>query len=390
MEEKLINNVIVKSWVAELDQHGQDEVANLCRLPFIHHHLALMPDAHGGKGMPIGGVLATKGVVVPNAVGVDIGCGMCAVKTKVRVADLEQAVLRKQILRGIRQLVPVGHDHHKQMQSEEHMPQGFDIDGMHVVKRELKSAFKQVGTLGGGNHFIELQRDDDGWLWVMIHSGSRNLGKQVGDFYNQKAEALNRRWYSMVPSEIQLPFLPVRTEEFREYWAEMEYCVAFALCNRKLMMERICQVIGDAVSGAEFEPMINIAHNYARWEEHFGENCIVHRKGATSAREGEVGIIPGSQGTCSYITEGLGNPESFMSCSHGAGRRLSRTAARFELSLEEEIARLEKAGVIHAIRTQADLDEAAGAYKNIDEVMAAQADLVRIRTRLMPVAVIKG
>lgn len=390
MEIKVINNTVVKSWVCDLDEHGQQEVANLCSLPFIYRHLALMPDAHGGKGMPIGGVLATKGVVVPNAVGVDIGCGMCAVKTNIYVTDLSEEVIRKHILRGIRKQIPLGREHHKKAQGEEYLPQGFDVDSMTIVKRQIVAAQKQVGTLGGGNHFIELQRDDDGYLWIMIHSGSRNLGKQVGDYYNEKAEALNRRWFSSVPTEINLPFLPVRTDEFVQYWAEMEYCVAFALCNRRLMMERICQIIGDAVSGAEFEPMINIAHNYAKWENHFGENCIVHRKGATSARDGEVGIIPGSQGTYSYITEGLGNPESFMSCSHGAGRRLSRTAARNELSLEEEVARLEKAGVIHAIRYKEDLDEAAGAYKNIDEVMAAQSDLVKIRTRLSPVAVIKG
>lgn len=390
MEVKVINNIVVKSWVNNLDEHGQQEVENLCRLPFIHHHIALMPDAHGGKGMPIGGVLATKGVVIPNAVGVDIGCGMCAVKTNIRVANVSEETIRKGILRGIRKQIPLGHDHHKQPQDVKYMPEGFDTDSMHVVSRQLASAMKQVGTLGGGNHFIELQRDDEGFMWIMIHSGSRNLGKQVGDYYNEKADALNRRWFSSVPSELHLPFLPMRTDEFRDYWNEMEYCVAFALCNRSLMMKRICEVIGDTIPGAEFEPMINIAHNYAHWEDHFGENCIVHRKGATSAREGEVGIIPGSQGTCSYITEGLGNPESFMSCSHGAGRRLSRTAARAELSLEEEIARLEKAGVIHAIRYQKDLDEAAGAYKNIDEVMAAQSDLVRIKTRLSPLAVIKG
>lgn len=390
MEVKVINNVIVKNWATELDEHGRQEVENICKLPFIHHHLALMPDAHGGKGMPIGGVLATKGVVIPNAVGVDIGCGMCAVKTNVRVEDVTQEVLRKKILRGIRKQIPLGMAHHKQAQPEEYMPQGFDTDSMTVIRRELTSAHKQVGTLGGGNHFIEIQRDDEGWMWIMIHSGSRNLGKQVGDYYNNKAESLNRRWYSVVPSEINLPFLPLKTDEFRQYWAEMEYCVAFALCNRSLMMQRIEEVIGDTLSGAEFEPIINIAHNYAAWENHFGENCIVHRKGATLATAGTTGIIPGSQGTCSYITEGLGNPESFMSCSHGAGRRLSRTAARNELSLEEEIGRLERLGVIHAIRGRDDLDEAAGAYKNIDEVMAAQSDLVRIRTRLSPVAVIKG
>ncbi len=390
MEVKNINNVIVKNWATELDEHGRQEVENICKLPFIHHHLALMPDAHGGKGMPIGGVLATKGVVIPNAVGVDIGCGMCAVKTNVRIEEVTQEVLRKKILRGIRKQIPLGMAHHKQAQSEEYMPQGFDTDSMTVVRRELTAAHKQVGTLGGGNHFIEIQRDDEGWMWIMIHSGSRNLGKQVGDYYNNKAESLNRRWYSVVPSEINLPFLPLKTDEFRQYWAEMEYCVAFALCNRSLMMQRIEEVIGDTLSGAEFEPIINIAHNYAAWENHFGENCIVHRKGATLATAGTTGIIPGSQGTCSYITEGLGNPESFMSCSHGAGRRLSRTAARNELSLEEEIGRLERLGVIHAIRGRDDLDEAAGAYKNIDEVMAAQSDLVRIRTRLSPVAVIKG
>lgn len=390
MEVKIINNVIVKNWASELDEHGRQEVENICKLPFIHHHLALMPDAHGGKGMPIGGVLATKGVVIPNAVGVDIGCGMCAVKTNVRVEDVTQEVLRKKILRGIRKQIPLGMAHHKQAQPEEYMPQGFDTDSMTVIRRELTSTHKQVGTLGGGNHFIEIQRDDEGWMWIMIHSGSRNLGKQVGDYYNNKAESLNRRWYSVVPSEINLPFLPLKTDEFRQYWAEMEYCVAFALCNRSLMMQRIEEVIGDTLSGAEFEPIINIAHNYAAWENHFGENCIVHRKGATLATAGTTGIIPGSQGTCSYITEGLGNPESFMSCSHGAGRRLSRTAARNELSLEEEIGRLERLGVIHAIRGRDDLDEAAGAYKNIDEVMAAQSDLVRICTRLSPLAVIKG
>lgn len=390
MEVKVINNVVVKNWATSLDEHGQKEVENLCLLPFIHHHLALMPDAHGGKGMPIGGVLATKNVVIPNAVGVDIGCGMCAVKTNIRVENLTDEIIRKQILRGIRKQIPLGRDHHKQKQDEKYMPQGFEIGSMNVVSRQIDSAMKQVGTLGGGNHFIELQKDEEGLVWIMIHSGSRNLGKQVGEYYNEKAEVLNRRWWSMVPTDIHLPFLPLRSDEFRQYWNEMEYCVAFALCNRSLMMQRVMDVIEDAVVGAEFEPMMNIAHNYAAFEEHFGETCIVHRKGATLARKGVVGIIPGSQGTCSYITEGLGNPESFMSCSHGAGRKLSRTAARNELSLEEEVARLERAGVIHAIRYKEDLDEAAGAYKDIDEVMAAQADLVKVVTCLHPIAVIKG
>ncbi len=391
MQETIINNVTVKSWVTELDEHGRQEVYNLCRLPFVFHHIALMPDAHGGKGMPIGGVLATKNAVIPNAVGVDIGCGMCAVKTSVRVDELTPEILRKGILRGIRKQRPLGRDRHKTPQPEEYMPQGFDIDATTtVVARQINAARKQIGTLGGGNHFIELQRDDEGYLWIMIHSGSRNLGKQVGEFYNQKAEMLNRRWYSSVVSDLSLPFLPVKSDEFSQYWAEMEYCVEFALCNRRLIMHRIQEVIGDTIPDTRFEPMINIAHNYAAWENHFGENCIVHRKGATLATAGTVGIIPGSQGTCSYITEGLGNPESFMSCSHGAGRRLSRTEARNTLSLQDEIARLDSLGIVHAVRSKADLDESTGAYKDIDEVMAAQSDLVRIRTRLTPIAVIKG
>ena len=188
-----MNNVSVKLWVDQLDAHAWEEVNNLTTLPFLFHHLALMPDAHGGKGMPIGGVLATKGVVIPNAVGVDIGCGMCAVKTNLLVEEIPQDVLRKEIMRGIRKRIPWGREHHKTTQDEQYMPTGFDTERMTVVNRQLVSARKQIGTLGGGNHFIELQRCNDGYLWIMLHSGSRNLGKMVGDYYNQMAETLNTR-----------------------------------------------------------------------------------------------------------------------------------------------------------------------------------------------------
>ena len=395
MEDKVmyeieLNGTPIKIWAKYVDAHAMKEIVNLSTLPFVFHHLAFMPDVHGGKGMPIGGVLATRGVVIPNAVGVDIGCGMCAVKTSLKVADIPSEVLRKQILRGIRKQIPLGFDHHKSAQDEAFMPQGFDIDKMTVVQRQYVSATKQVGTLGGGNHFLELQKDAAGTLWIMIHSGSRNLGAQVGNFYNEKAKVLNKRWYSQVPVDIDMAFLPMQSDEAHAYWDEMLYCVAFALCNRRLMMDRICQVIGDIFPDAQFEPMINIAHNYAAWENHFEENVIVHRKGATRARVGEIGIIPGSQGTKSYIVEGLGNPDSFLSCSHGAGRAMSRSEAVRSLSLEDEVARLEAQGIVHAIRGQKDLEEAAGAYKDIDEVMACQEDLVRIVTELSPVAVIKG
>ena len=390
MEVKMINNCPVKIWTDYVEKSAMRQIENLTTLPFLFHHLAIMPDVHTGMGMPIGGVLACKDAVIPNAVGVDIGCGMCAVKTNWKVADIPTDVLRKQIMRGIRKRIPLGMDHHKEAQDEKYLPTGHDIDKMEIVKRRQEYITKEVGTLGGGNHFIELQKDETGTLWIMIHSGSRNLGKLVGDYYNEKAKKLNERWYSVVSPDIRLSFLPLRTDEFNAYWQEMKYCVDFALCNRKLMMKRIEEVIKDAIPEIGFEPMINIAHNYAAWERHYGHDVIVHRKGATLAREGVIGIIPGSQGTASYIVEGLGNPESFCSCSHGAGRTLSRTAAIRDLNLKEEVERLDALGIIHAIRNQNDMQEASGAYKDIETVIANEADLVKVKTRLLPVAVIKG
>lgn len=315
---------------------------------------------------------------------------MCAVKTNWKVSEISAEVLRKKIMKGIRERIPLGMSHHKEAQDEKYLPEGHDIDSLEIVKRRQNSIRYEVGTLGGGNHFIELQRDEDDNLWIMIHSGSRNLGKQVGDYYNNMAATLNARWHSVVSPDIQLPFLPMGSKEFGMYWNEMKYCIDFALCNRKLMMERIEEVLADALEGIAFGPMINIAHNYAAMENHFGENVFVHRKGATLAREGVVGIIPGSQGTASYIVEGLGNPNSFCSCSHGAGRVLSRTMAIKTLDMAEEVAELEAKGIIHGIRTQKDMQEASGAYKDIEEVIANETDLVKVKTRLLPVAVIKG
>ena len=390
MNEFLLNDTPVKVWAKYVDPHAWKEIDNLSRLPFIYHHLAFMPDVHGGMGMPIGGVLASKKVVVPNAVGVDIGCGMCAVKTNLKADEISRDVIRREIMSGIRARIPLGMDHHKDLQDEAFMPQGHDIDNLHVVSRQYVSARRQVGTLGGGNHFIELQKDDEGYLWIMLHSGSRNLGKQVGDYYNKMAKELNTMYHTAVDPSWQMHFLPLGSKEFTAYWKEMSYCVDFALCNRQLMMDRIQEIIADAIPEVQFEPMINIAHNYAAWENHYGEDVIVHRKGAVRARAGEIGIIPGSQGTSSYIVEGLGCPESFMSSSHGAGRLMSRTEAIKTLSLKKEIEMLDSKGIIHGIRSQNHLDEAASAYKNIDEVMANQQDLVKIVTRLSPIAVVKG
>lgn len=389
METKIINNRPVKIWTDNVEKSAMEQIENLTTLPFLFHHLAIMPDVHAGMGMPIGGVLACDGAVIPNAVGVDIGCGMCAVKTNWNVSDIPQEILRKGIMSGIRKRIPLGMEHHKEPQDDKYLPQGHDISRLEIVNRRQNSILHEVGTLGGGNHFIELQKDEDGKLWIMIHSGSRNLGKQVGDYYNRIAAKLNKQWYSAVSPDIHLPFLPQGTKEFGMYWEEMKYCIDFALCNRRLMMERIEEVIADLLKGIEFEPMINIAHNYAAFEEHFGKRVIVHRKGATLAQKGTIGIIPGSQGTASYIVEGLGNPESFCSCSHGAGRILSRNAA-IKLDMAKEVSELESKGIIHAIRRQADMQEASGAYKDIDKVIANEADLVKVKTRLLPIAVIKG
>ena len=390
METKIINNRPVKIWANSVDAKAMQQIENLTTLPFLFHHLAIMPDVHAGMGMPIGGVLACKDVVIPNAVGVDIGCGMCAVKSNYKVTDISQDVLRKKIMNGIRQRIPLGMAHHTQPQPETCLPNGHEVERMEVVKRRQSAIVYEVGTLGGGNHFIELQKDEEGNLWVMLHSGSRNLGKLVCEHYNKLAQQLNARWHTVVDEKLRLPFLPVGSVEFKNYWAEMQYCIDFALCNRSLMMQRIQEVITDALPGIAFEPMINIAHNYAAWENHYGQNVIVHRKGATLAREGMVGIIPGSQGTASYIVEGLGNAASFNSCSHGAGRVLSRTAAIASLDLQAEVAQLEAKGIVHAIRSQDDMQEATGAYKDIEEVIANQTDLIKLKTKLLPIAVIKG
>ncbi|MCF6290529.1 MAG: RtcB family protein [Desulfobacterales bacterium] len=346
-----------------------------------------MADAHLGYGMPIGGVMATQEVVIPNAVGVDIGCGMCAVRTSLTGIDRE-TLLR--IMAGIRARIPLGFAHHKKKQNERWMPD-YPGEPMPVVEAEYASALKQVGTLGGGNHFIEVQQGSDGHVWLMIHSGSRNIGFKVARHYNRLAGELNRKWKSPVPPDWQLAYLPLDSRQGQVYLQEMRYCVDFALANRLLMMERFQEAVMYAVGKAvAFGEVINIAHNYAAIEKHFGVEVVVHRKGATQARAGQTGIVPGSQGTTSYIVRGRGNPESFESCSHGAGRKMGRKQAQRELNLEKEKSRLDKMGVIHALRGKRDLDEAAGAYKDIAEVMANQADLVTVEIKLKPLAVVKG
>lgn len=375
-----------KLWLDEVEDSCMSQILALASLPFAYKHIAIMPDAHAGKGMPIGGVLATEDVVIPNAVGVDIGCGMCAVKTNINAEELSQKDL-KAIMGYVRNVVPVGFDHQKDAMDESLLPD-MDIASMPVLKTKKNAMLKEIGTLGGGNHFIEIQKDvKTGDVWIMLHSGSRHVGLKVAEHYNKIAEKLCRQWYNdFLPG---LAFLPIYDQYGKAYLQEMEFCKQFALANRKLIMTRVMDGFQSVCKDVEFEPIINIPHNYAAWENHFGKDVIVHRKGATRAFGGELGIIPGSMGTHSYIVEGLGNPMSFMSCSHGAGRKLSRSQAFKNLSLQDEIKKMDEQGIIHGMR-RSGLDEAPGAYKDISKVMALQSDLVKPIIELAPLAVIKG
>jgi tRNA-splicing ligase RtcB (3'-phosphate/5'-hydroxy nucleic acid ligase) len=392
LKNKIMKDIVtteripIKMWVTDIEESALEQAKNLANLPFAFKHVALMPDTHLGYGMPIGGVLATQGVVIPNAVGVDIGCGMCAVRTS--LSDIDEDTLKK-IMGLIRKRVPVGFKHNKTPQDESAMP--MTKKDMYVVNIEYEAALLQLGTLGGGNHFIEIQKGSDGRIWIMIHSGSRNIGFTVAKYYNNLAKDYNEKWFSKITKDMELAFLPLDIQDAQYYMDEMQYCVDFALANRRVMMEKIKNVFHEILDGyLAFGDMINIAHNYAAMEHHYGHNVLVHRKGATSAREGEMGIIPGSQGSKSYIVKGLGNAESFNSCSHGAGRKMGRKQAQRVLNLEDEIKKLNDLGVIHSIRNEKDLDEAAGAYKDIDIVMENQKDLVEIVVELTPMAVIKG
>ena len=390
MEEVIITEKKpIKSWVSDLEEGALEQTRNLANLPFLFKHVALMADAHQGYGMPIGGILATQKTVVPNAVGVDIGCGMCIAKSTLKAKDLSKTVLKK-IMSKIREQVPVGFNHHEtEQEGVPEIPENVRKISDSIVVNQHNPAKKQLGTLGGGNHFIEIQKGDDGFVYIMVHSGSRNLGKRVCDHYNKIAKGLNEKYYSQVESSSDLAFLPLDTQQAKNYMAEMEYCLEFALRNRLLMMDRIKKIFNEETN-CEFTEFHNIHHNYAAFENHFKSNVIIHRKGATRAREGEIGIIPGSQGTFSFVVRGLGNKDSFHSCSHGAGRKMGRNVARRTLNIEEETKKLNDKGVIHAIRNLQDLDEAPGAYKDIEQVMDNQKDLVEIVTKLEPLAVIKG
>ncbi|HLS12297.1 MAG TPA: RtcB family protein, partial [Flavobacteriaceae bacterium] len=266
----------IKLWLPEdeVEEGTLQQAQDLANLPFAHEHIAIMPDTHLGYGMPIGAILATKGAIVPNAVGVDIGCGMCSLRTNLKEIDTSDL---KEIMGIIRKTVPVGRNHHKTAQDESWMP---EIKGnLPIVEQEYKSGLRQIGTLGGGNHFIEIQKGSDGYIWIMVHSGSRNIGYTVAKHYHNIAKKIHEETGSNQP--VDLAHIPESSEYYELYYNEMSYCIDFALANRKLMMERVKDAFSEIVPEVEFSHFINKPHNFADIEEHFGEEYIVHRKGAT-------------------------------------------------------------------------------------------------------------
>ena len=398
----------VKVWLEnekELEASCREQALHLANLPFLAGPVCLMPDTHAGMGMPIGGVIASEDVIIPNAVGVDIGCGMAYTETGIRADDLRQIMtgsgnLVQAIIGDIMRNVPVGFAHHKQPMSSYVLDRALDEMDKYEKDGELlgqlDAGYFQIGTLGGGNHFIELQEDDEGFLSVMIHSGSRHFGKSVCDYFHQKARALNQRWYSQVPDSYRLAFLPVDSPEGQQYLNWMQLSMDFAAENREKMMLAVKAILEKWIGkytefSLNFSNDINCHHNYASLENHKGKDLWVHRKGAVEAKNGQLAVIPGAMGSYSYVVMGLGNEDSFCSSSHGAGRRYSRKGAMDAFTCEEVILDLERQGVVLGKRGKADVaEESRFAYKDIEAVMANQKDLTVPVKRLKTIGVVKG
>ncbi|MDT8925037.1 RtcB family protein [Pseudomonas taiwanensis] len=393
----------IKIWTNDIDDLALGQLKNLARLPFIARNgIAAMPDVHHGKGSTVGSVIATDKAIIPAAVGVDIGCGMNAVRLSLKASDLPESLakIRAQIERD----VPLGtggrHQKDDVLQSNygklpvadglarraiEEGVFGGDVGGWEAA---VKKSMAQLGTLGSGNHFIELCLDENQDVWIMLHSGSRGIGNMIGDYFIKQAQKAMDRWYINLPDR-DLAYIPEESELFKEYMAAVGWAQAYAFENRAVMMEAVLKALRLQV-GREFEitqEAINCHHNYVERENHFGQNLWVTRKGAIRAREGDLGIIPGSMGQRSYIVRGKGNPQSYCSCSHGAGRRMSRAQAVRTFTLED--LKQQTQGV-ECRKDEAVLDEIPASYKDIDVVMGNQTDLVEVVHTLKQVLCVKG
>ena len=384
--------VPVKVWspLHDVESEALTQLTNLSNLPCMFRHVAVMPDVHVGKGATVGSVIATHGAIIPAAVGVDIGCGMDAVKLPLFASDLPESL--SALRSGIESLIPVG-----QTKRDTPSKMGQAWPGWlaykhlgfspHDLADKRNTAERQMGTLGGGNHFIELCLDEAQQVWVILHSGSRNVGKSLADVHIDKARGLMRQYMISLPDP-DLAYLAEGTPEFAQYWADLQWAQAYAKHNRSVMMNYVlCALMITLVKPLEPELTISCHHNYAEREHHFNHNVIVTRKGAVRAREGEYGIIPGAMGSFSYIVRGLGNPESFMSCSHGAGRRFSRTEAKKRFTLADVA---EQTAGVECRKDSGVIDELRGAYKDLDEVMHNQNDLVTIEAKLTNILCVKG
>jgi tRNA-splicing ligase RtcB len=380
-----------------------NQIRNIAALPIIAGHVAVMPDVHLGKGATVGSVIPTRGAIIPASVGVDIGCGMVAVRTTLTAEDLPDSLAA--VRSAIESVVPVGFAYHAQStrarSSDARAAQALNqrmkalearFAGLAIVSQakflDEGRVWKQLGTLGGGNHFIELCLDEAGDVWVMLHSGSRNAGKVIGETaISQAKELALRDGISLVDSD--LAWLSEGTPEFEAYIAGLHWAQDYAATNRDVMLLHVMQALRDVLGRdvGDTAQAVNCHHNYANLEEHFGERIWVTRKGAVSAKAGELGIIPGSMGARSYITRGLGNEQSYCSCSHGAGRKMSRGAAKRAFT-REDLAQ-QTAGV-ECRKDDAVIDEIPGAYKDIEAVMAAQADLTERIHTLKQVMCVKG
>lgn len=398
----------VKVWLedeSQLEENCLEQAYHLSQLPFIHKWVCLMPDTHAGKGMPIGGVIATKDVIIPNAVGVDIGCGMDFIPTNIRVEDIRgiqtgNGTMIQAIIGNIMRAIPLNTERYKTPQESEVLDRAQQEMEKYEENAELvpliRDGYFQVGSLGGGNHFIELQEDQEGYLCIMIHSGSRHLGKAICDHFHEKARALNQMWYSEVKDEYHLAFLPVHSKEGQQYINWMNLAMDYAFENRARMLDKTCAIVKEQIEKhtdltVEYGEEINCHHNYAALENHYDANVWVHRKGATRVREGEMAVIPGAMGSYSYVVEGKGNKESFCTSSHGAGRNYSRSGAVQAFSIEKVMVDLKEHDVVLGKRKKNDVaEECRFAYKDIEQVMAQQLDIVTPVRKLKTVGVVKG
>ncbi len=381
-------NVPVELWTQRegVEMQALTQLKNIAALPWVFHHVAVMPDVHYGKGATVGSVIAMKDAVSPAAVGVDIGCGMAAVKTTLTASDLPDSL--KLLRTRVEAQIPVGFKAHPRV--HKHAEKSRLWKGFHDLHEKVQDRFgkarKQLGTLGGGNHFIELCLDTDDRVWLMLHSGSRNIGKTLAEIHMGKAKRLAHN--AALPDRDLAVFL-AGTKEMADYRRDLFWAQRYAAENRQVMLKIYQDVIRKLFkkNKVRFDEPIACHHNYVSEEHHFGEDVLVTRKGAISAREGELGIIPGSMGTRSYIVSGRGNPDSFCSASHGAGRRMSRSKARRTFTVKDLKQQTEG---VECRKDAKVIDEIPGAYKDIDEVMANQRDLVEVVAQLRQVMCVKG